>query len=199
MIEAVRDIEVDLADLSFRLVGLCSELTDAVCGALAGNAARVAAEGELADLLIVACPLQPEAPSDPALLTMARETGAAMARRGSGRIVFLLSAIAAVPMRRHFDHSVAMAGLLAGMRGLAMQLGPDVLVNAVGAGAIEGSGEDLLAGDRLMLGHAGLGRPGTADDVANAVLFLCDPLNSYTTGQLLNVDGGWSVGYGRNF
>ena len=32
-----------------------------------------------------------------------------------------------------------------------------------------------------------------------AALFFCDPLNSYTTGQMLGVDGGWAAGYGRNF
>ena len=26
-----------------------------------------------------------------------------------------------------------------------------------------------------------------------------DPLNTYTTGQMLSVDGGWTAGYGRNF
>ena len=30
-----------------------------------------------------------------------------------------------------------------------------------------------------------------------AVLFFADPANTYTTGQLLAVDGGWMAGYGR--
>jgi NAD(P)-dependent dehydrogenase (short-subunit alcohol dehydrogenase family) len=79
-----------------------------------------------------------------------------------------------------------------------MELAPRVLVNAVGAGVIE-DGDALVAGDRHMLGHASLGRAGRIDDIVNTVLFLCDPANTYTTGQILNVDGGWSVGYGRNF
>lgn len=60
-------------------------------------------------------------------------------------------------------------------------------------------GEPLLAGDPAMLGHASVKRPGTVAEVADTALFFCDPLNSYTTGQLLSVDGGWSAGYGRNF
>ena len=44
-----------------------------------------------------------------------------------------------------------------------------------------------------------LGRPGPLAEVVAAVLFLCDPANTYTTGQLLAVDGGWMAGYGRNF
>ena len=39
--------------------------------------------------------------------------------------------------------------------------------------------------------HA-LGRLGTADDVARAIVFLLDPANSWITGQVLAVDGGLS-------
>jgi 3-oxoacyl-[acyl-carrier protein] reductase len=38
-----------------------------------------------------------------------------------------------------------------------------------------------------------LGRPGTADEVAHAIASLTDPLASYTTGQILIVDGGNSI------
>jgi NAD(P)-dependent dehydrogenase (short-subunit alcohol dehydrogenase family) len=198
MSEKVRDIEIDLGGTAFRLIGSGGELADALAAALAANGGRLAAEAELPDLLVVACPMLPSEVVDLALLATAREAGEAMATRGAGRILFVLSAMAGLPVRRHYEHSVAMAGMLAGMRGLAMRLAPQVLVNAVGAGAIEG-GAGLVSGEEQMLDHAALGRPGTVDDVVNAALFLCDPSNSYTTGQLLNVDGGWSVGYGRNF
>jgi NAD(P)-dependent dehydrogenase (short-subunit alcohol dehydrogenase family) len=99
-------------------------------------------------------------------------------------------------MRRHPDYSVQMAALFAGMRVMAMTLGPKVLVNALGVGVI---GDPPIAGDPAMLSHASLGRAGTVQEIVDTVLFFCDPLNSYTTGQLLSVDGGWSAGYGRNF
>jgi len=119
-----------------------------------------------------------------------------MVAQGSGRMIFLLSAAATMPMRRHPHYSMQMAAMLTLMRTLAMRLAPGVLVNAVGVGAI---GDPLVAGDAAMVGHASVGRPGTVEEVADAVLFLCDPANSYLTGQMLSVDGGWSAGYGRNF
>jgi len=41
------------------------------------------------------------------------------------------------------------------------------------------------------------GGPGAAEDVAEAALFLCEPASRFTTGVVLNVDGGWSVSEGR--
>jgi NAD(P)-dependent dehydrogenase (short-subunit alcohol dehydrogenase family) len=197
VVEAAK-IGVELTGRSFRLIGAGGPVTDAVSAALVAQGAQ-ATQG-LADLLIVSHPLLPAADGSAAVgLDAVAEAGRAMAEKGGGRIVFLLSALGALPMRRHVAYSAAMAAATAGMRGLAMQLAPKVLVNGVGAGAVEGQGGDLLAGDRQMLSHVSLGRAGGIEDVVNAVLFLCDPANTYTTGQLLVVDGGWSVGYGRNF
>ena len=41
------------------------------------------------------------------------------------------------------------------------------------------------------------GGPGTAEDCAEAALFLCEPASRFTTGVVLNVDGGWCVSEGR--
>ena len=38
-----------------------------------------------------------------------------------------------------------------------------------------------------------LGRRGTTDDMANAVLFLCAPASTYVIGQTIIVDGGWTL------
>ena len=84
----------------------------------------------------------------------------------------------------------------AGVKGI-MEFGPKVLVNAVGFGAVED--ETMVSGDKAMLSHTPVGRAGCIEEAVAAVLFFCDPLNTYTTGQMLGVDGGWTAGYGRNF
>ena len=190
-------MRIELQNISVELRGDQNPVAAATLAALRANGATLDALAPLPDILVMSLPLLPVAGYDPApLLQVARQAGDAMFARGSGRIVFLVSAAAGMPMRRHPEFSVAMAGVMATVRTMAMQLGPKVLVNAVGVGAV---GEPLLAGDAAMLGHASVKRPGTVAEITDTVLFFCDPLNTYTTGQMLLVDGGWSAGYGRSF
>ena len=196
-------MQIELQGKIVELAGETSAVTKSVMDAVAANGGAVEmGAATVADILIVSFPLLPLAPYDPSvLLETAKITGEAMAARGSGRIVFLVSAAAGMPMRRHPEFSVAMAGVMATVRTLAMRLGPHVLVNAVGVGAVAvgAVGEALVAGDAAMLGHASVKRPGTIAEITDTVLFFCDPLNTYATGQMLSVDGGWSAGYGRSF
>jgi len=192
-------MQIDLDHVLVELRGEADAVASTILQGLASNGATIAGRDAdaLAHILIVLLPLLPQDGLDlsPALLA-ARSTAEAMRSRGSGRVIFLLSAAAGMPMRRHGDYSVQMAAALTVMRTLAMQCGPAVLVNAVGVGAI---GEPLVAGEAAMLGHASVKRAGTISEVVDTVLFFCDPANTYTTGQMLSVDGGWSAGYGRSF
>jgi NAD(P)-dependent dehydrogenase (short-subunit alcohol dehydrogenase family) len=191
-------MQIELAGAGVALEGDENPIAEAALAALLANGGLPARQ-KTADVLLVSCRLLP----DPAgmdirgKLQTTRQAAATMAARGRGRILFLLSAIAGMPMRRHPDFSAENAGLVGGMRTLAMEFGPSVLVNAVGLGLI-GEGH-TISGDAAQLSHVPLGRPGTVAEAVAAVLFLCDPANSYTTGQLLSVDGGWTAGYGRNF
>jgi len=193
-------MEIDLAGATVGLEGDRNSIAEASVAALIANGGHMA-EGSRAepDIVLVSCPLIPDsARMEPrTILTLARRTARTMAERGSGRIVFLLSALAGMPMRRHPEFSADMAGALAMVRTLAMEFGPKVLVNAVGVGLTEAG--TIISGDAAQLSHIPLGRPGSLQEAVAAVLFLCDPMNSYTTGQMLSVDGGWTAGYGRNF
>jgi NAD(P)-dependent dehydrogenase (short-subunit alcohol dehydrogenase family) len=190
-------MQIDLDGRTVQLRGDNNPLVSAGLAALVANGATLDDTMTAPDLQLVSLPLLPRDDVDAgSLVAAARTTGEAMRVRGSGRIVFIMSAVAGVPMRRHPKFSVEMAATLTAMRAFAMTLGPAVLVNALGVGPI---GAPLLGGDAAMLSHASVERPGTIEEVVAALLFLCDPLNSYTTGQLLSVDGGWSAGYARNF
>ena len=86
-------------------------------------------------------------------------------------------------------------------RGSALELAEyDIRVNAVAPGQIateivEGWTQQAIEGaeDETLLKPVPLGRAGRANEVAESFLFLASDLASYTTGELLHVDGGWQV------
>ena len=194
-------MEIDLDGAAIALDGDSNLIAEAALAALQANGGQLVegSHAREADILLMSCPLRPgTVAGDPrALYADARKAAVTMTERGRGRIVFLLSATAGMPMRRHPRFSMDSASILAGMRTLALEFGPKVLVNAVGVGAV--ADETMVSGDKAMLSHTPVGRPGRIEEAVAAVLFFCDPLNTYTTGQMLCVDGGWMAGYGRNF
>jgi NAD(P)-dependent dehydrogenase (short-subunit alcohol dehydrogenase family) len=118
------------------------------------------------------------------------------AATAAGRIVNVASVLGLVPVREAGAVSSRAAAIFSLTRVLAMELGDKgVLVNGLAVGAVE-AGDSV--GER-MLSHVPLARRATLDEIAGAVLFLVDPDNSYMTGHVLAVDGGWSAGYARDF
>ncbi len=112
-------------------------------------------------------------------------------RASRGSLVFVTCASTAVPFRGRLPYVVAKAGVRQLMRALALELAPEVRVNAVAPGTVlppADLDEDSLR--RLTL-RTPLGRAGTAADVAQAVVFLAE--SPFITGQELLVDGGRSV------
>ena len=86
----------------------------------------------------------------------------------------------------------AKAGVLGLTRALAMEVVADgVTVNAVAPGIIHTASSTVTELRRGL--DTPMGRPGTPDEVAAAIAFLCTPAASYITGQLLVIDGGNSV------
>jgi len=87
------------------------------------------------------------------------------------------------------------------MQYMAVEFGPrQITVNAVNGGLIDTDSLDYfynavpgMAPMESVLSKVPLQRPGTADDMADAVDFLLSDKASYITGQILSVDGGITV------
>lgn len=114
-----------------------------------------------------------------------------MKKSGGGRIVNFSDWVAASgrPRYKNFlPYYVAKAGVKGLTEALALELAPDVLVNAVAPGPILPPAGLSRAADREVRAATPLGRWGGPDEIAKAVLFLVD--TDFVTGETLRVDGG---------
>ena len=112
-----------------------------------------------------------------------------------GLIVNLADIHGMRPLRRHPVYSIAKAGLIMLTRSLARELGPHVRVNAIAPGPVLWPEDGLdTALQAEIIDRTALKRPGSAEDVARAVLFFATEA-PYITGQVLAIDGGRSVGW----
>ncbi|MCP1376103.1 pteridine reductase [Dyella lutea] len=111
-------------------------------------------------------------------------------RRAGGAIVNLVDIYAEWPLANHPIYCMAKAALLAMTRALALDLGPQVRVNAVAPGAVMWPSEGKSYDDKqAMLDRTPLKRAGSPEDVASAVLWLLRDA-PFVTGQVIRVDGG---------
>ncbi|MHC4976406.1 MAG: SDR family oxidoreductase [Planctomycetota bacterium] len=116
---------------------------------------------------------------------------------GGGAIVVMGDIHAIGRPRAGFaPYAMSKASLVEMMRSLARELAPDVRVNAVAPGVVafpEEGFESDEAAQRAYLSRVPLGRTGTMGEAAEAVRWLALDA-TYTTGQVLRVDGGrWLV------
>ena len=130
-------------------------------------------------------------------------------RTGGGRIVNISSIAGIVPLRLQSAYVAAKAGAANLTRSMAAELGEHGLrVNCVAPGSTLSRGTEALFygpdgkfNDKAasLISHIPLGRPGTPEEIAAAVLFLVAPEASYVTGVILPVDGGWITSYHRDW
>ena len=111
-------------------------------------------------------------------------------RATEGAIVNLADIYAERPLRHHALYGMSKAALLHMTRALALELAPEVRVNAIAPGAIlwPDSGKDD-ASKQALLDRTPLGRTGTPEEVAATALWLLRDA-TYTTGQVVRLDGG---------
>jgi NAD(P)-dependent dehydrogenase (short-subunit alcohol dehydrogenase family) len=114
-----------------------------------------------------------------------------MRRAGAGRIVNFSDWVAASGRPRYKDflpYYVAKRGIIGLTEGLALELAPDILVNAIAPGPIlapESATEEEL---KAVEAATPLGRWGGENEIVKAVLFLIE--SDFVTGETLRVDGG---------
>ena len=118
---------------------------------------------------------------------------------GKGRIVNLASTLGLVAAPNRAAYTASKHGVVGLTKQMALELGErGIRVNAVAPGVIrtpltESYFHDPEKEQAVLALHA-VGRVGSPDEVAAAILFLADQANDFITGSVLTVDGGWTTG-----
>jgi 3-oxoacyl-[acyl-carrier protein] reductase len=122
-----------------------------------------------------------------------REAIKDMVSQRYGRIINITSVAAFMGNPGQANYSASKAGIVGFTKTVAKEYASrGITVNAVAPGFITTAMTDVLP-DRVkeeMKKFIPLGRFGTVEDVANAVIFLASPDSGYITGQVIHVNGG---------
>ena len=116
-----------------------------------------------------------------------------MMKERRGRIVNITSIVGVTGNPGQTNYSAAKAGLLGFTKSLAREVASrGITVNAVAPGFIDTDMTRALNEEQraALQGQIPLGRLGSAEDIAAAVLFLASPSAGYITGETLHVNGG---------
>ena len=116
-----------------------------------------------------------------------------MIKKRSGRIISITSVVGVMGNAGQSNYGAAKAGIIGFTKSLAREVGVrGITVNAIAPGFIETDMTDSLPDDQkeALASQIPMGRLGTADEIAQAVLFLAGDSGSYITGQTLHVNGG---------
>jgi NAD(P)-dependent dehydrogenase (short-subunit alcohol dehydrogenase family) len=122
-----------------------------------------------------------------------------MREQGSGAIVNCSSLGGLVGLPGRASYHASKHGVLGLTKSAALEYAPrGIRINAVCPGTIDTPMvADMLAKDELDMAEAvrnqPIGRLGTADEIAAAVLWLCSPAASFIVGVALPVDGGYTA------
>ena len=116
-----------------------------------------------------------------------------MIKQRSGRIISITSVVGAMGNAGQSNYAAAKAGIIGFTKSLAREVGVrGITVNAIAPGFIETDMTSSLPDNQkeALASQIPMGRLGTADEIAQAVLFLASDGGSYITGQTLHVNGG---------
>ena len=116
-----------------------------------------------------------------------------MIKKRSGRIISITSVVGAMGNAGQSNYSAAKAGIIGFTKSLAREVGArGITVNAIAPGFIETDMTESLPKDQkeALASQIPMGRLGSVNEIAQAVLFLADESGSYITAQTLHVNGG---------
>ena len=116
-----------------------------------------------------------------------------MIKKRSGRIISITSVVGAMGNAGQSNYGAAKAGIIGFTKSLAREVGVrGVTVNAIAPGFIETDMTNSLPDDQkeALAAQIPMGRLGTTNEVAQAVLFLAGESGSYITAQTIHVNGG---------
>ncbi|MBC7081452.1 MAG: glucose 1-dehydrogenase [Thermoplasmatales archaeon] len=113
-----------------------------------------------------------------------------------GKIIFISSQLALRGSSHGAHYSASKSAILGLMKSLAIELAPNINVNAIAPGVIN---TDIIANyseeeRRRRANEIPLKRIGEPEDVAKVCLFLASELADYITGETINVNGGIYIG-----
>jgi len=116
-----------------------------------------------------------------------------MLKKKSGRIISITSVVGAMGNPGQSNYAAAKAGIIGFTKSLAKEVGVrGITVNAIAPGFIETDMTDNLPEDQklALVTQIPMGRLGTTNDIAQAVLFLAEESGAYITAQTIHVNGG---------
>ena len=128
------------------------------------------------------------------VFVMSQEVAKSMIQKQNGCIINISSSWGVVGASLEVLYSVSKAGINGMTKALAKELGPsNIRVNAVAPGIIGTKMNDHLSEEEIeeIKNEIPLEKIGKAEDVAKCVKWLIS--DNYTTGQIININGGWVI------
>ena len=119
-----------------------------------------------------------------------QQGGKLMMKSGGGRIVNISSLGGIRPWEDHVHYCASKAGVIMMTKALAKALAHAITVNSVAPGVIPFN--DINSRMQELIDVTPAERPGTADEIADAVVFFLKASN-FVTGELMAVDGGLNL------